>query len=59
MTLVGLAIAIAFTSLPAALLTLLSALIVDRAVIGREEDYLARRFGEDYHAYCRQVRRWS
>lgn len=58
MTLVGLAVALAFASLPATLLTLLSALIVERAVISREEAYLSRRFGEDYQAYCKQVRRW-
>lgn len=58
MTLVGLAVALAFASLPAALLTLLSALIIDHAVIGREEAYLSRRFGEDYQVYRRRVRRW-
>lgn len=58
MTLVGLAVALAFASLPAALLTLLSAFIVDRAVIRREEAYLSRRFGKDYQAYLRRVRRW-
>ena len=58
MTLVGLAVAIAFASLSAALLALLAALIVDRVVIGREEAYLARRFGEEYQAYCQRVRRW-
>ena len=58
MTLVGLAVAIAFASLSAALLAQLAALILDRVVIGREEAYLARRFGEEYQAYCRSVRRW-
>ena len=58
MTLVGLAVALAFASVPAALLTLLAALIVDRAVIQREEAYLQRRFGADYDAYRQQVRRW-
>jgi protein-S-isoprenylcysteine O-methyltransferase Ste14 len=28
------------------------------AVIGREEEYLRRRFGADYDAYTRLVRRW-
>lgn len=32
--------------------------IMDRIVISREEAYLARRFGEDYAAYRRRVRRW-
>lgn len=27
-------------------------------VIGPEERYLEREFGDDYRAYCRQVRRW-
>ena len=27
-------------------------------VIGREERYLERRFGETYRTYCRTVRRW-
>ena len=58
MTLVGLAVALAFASLPAAVLTMVTALIVDRMVIAREEAYLARRFGADYLSYCRSVRRW-
>lgn len=33
-------------------------IIMQRAVIGREEAYLARRFGEEYLAYRAQVRRW-
>jgi protein-S-isoprenylcysteine O-methyltransferase Ste14 len=32
--------------------------IIQRAVIGREEAYLGRRFGEDYRRYLTQVRRW-
>jgi protein-S-isoprenylcysteine O-methyltransferase Ste14 len=32
--------------------------IVQRSVIGREERYLRRRFGAEYDAYTRQVRRW-
>lgn len=58
MSLFGLAVALAFASLSVALLTLLAAMIVDRAVIRREEAYLARRFGEQYRAYCQRVRRW-
>lgn len=58
MTLVGLAVALAFASVPATVLTLLAALIVDRVVIRREEAYLQRRFGADYDAYRQQVRRW-
>ena len=32
--------------------------IVQRFVIAREERYLRRRFGAEYDAYTRQVRRW-
>jgi protein-S-isoprenylcysteine O-methyltransferase Ste14 len=32
--------------------------IVDRLVILPEERYLRRRFGDDYEAYTRRVRRW-
>ena len=58
MILVALAVALAFSSVAAALLTLLAALIVDRVVIRREEAYLTRRFGKDYLAYREKVRRW-
>ena len=33
-------------------------LIVQRFVIVPEEKYLRRRFGADYEAYARRVRRW-
>lgn len=42
----------AFISLPLVILA------VDRIVIAREEPYLERRFGDDYLAYKRRVRRW-
>jgi protein-S-isoprenylcysteine O-methyltransferase Ste14 len=32
--------------------------IIQRSVIGREEAYLVRRFGDDYQRYLSQVRRW-
>jgi protein-S-isoprenylcysteine O-methyltransferase Ste14 len=32
--------------------------IVQQVVIAREERYLRRRFGADYDAYARRVRRW-
>jgi protein-S-isoprenylcysteine O-methyltransferase Ste14 len=42
----------------AILLLPLVLIIVATQVIGREERYLARTFGEDYSEYCRRVRRW-
>jgi protein-S-isoprenylcysteine O-methyltransferase Ste14 len=32
--------------------------VVDRYVIAREERYLTAKFGDDYEAYRRRVRRW-
>jgi protein-S-isoprenylcysteine O-methyltransferase Ste14 len=41
------------------ILLLVPALVFIRvAVIAREEEYLRRRFGAEYEAYRRQVRRW-
>ncbi len=31
---------------------------VQVAIIAREEDYLAEKFGEEYGVYCQSVRRW-
>jgi protein-S-isoprenylcysteine O-methyltransferase Ste14 len=59
----GMALASAGTALTAGALwpiaTLVPALVaVDRGVIAREERHLERRFGADYAAYRRRVRRW-
>jgi len=41
------------------LVTLVAVLIVvDRAVIAREERYLERTFGDEYLDYKSRVRRW-
>ena len=40
------------------LVLLIPALAVVNALIEREEGYLARRFGSEYKAYCKRVRRW-
>lgn len=58
MALVCLGFALYFASVPAAALTLVAVLIIDRTVIRREEAYLARRFGADYPAYRLAIRRW-
>jgi protein-S-isoprenylcysteine O-methyltransferase Ste14 len=34
------------------------AYLLQRLVINREESYLEQKFGEDYLAYQRRVRRW-
>jgi protein-S-isoprenylcysteine O-methyltransferase Ste14 len=50
---------VALIPAPWAYLTLAIALVViDRGVIGREERYLGRRFGDDYGRYKAQTRRW-
>ena len=58
MALTSAGIAIFFESLAAAILLVLVVIAIDRFVIGREELYLERRFGEEYAAYRRKVRRW-
>ena len=42
----------------AILLLPLALFVIQREVIGREERYLERTFGEEYLAYKRRVRRW-
>lgn len=52
----GIGVALGNLWLPAMLP--LALLIVRYGVVAREEAYLARKFGEEYLAYTRQVRRW-
>lgn len=58
MALLSLGVALAFSSLPGILLSLVALVIIDRTVVTREEAYLERRFGPDYIAYTKRVRRW-
>ncbi len=51
-------IAVLRNSLWAILLLPLVLYVIQREVIGREERYLERTFGEEYLAYKRRVRRW-
>lgn len=51
-------IALLFASPAAGLLLLPVLAIMNFVVIRREEAYLLRRFGAEYDAYRRQVRRW-
>lgn len=58
MACLSLGFCIFFESIVAGLLVGGVAIFIDRFVIAREEAYLSRRFGSDYDAYKRQVRRW-
>lgn len=40
------------------LMTIPAAIVLDRVVIRREEEYLARKFGAVYLSYVKRVRRW-
>jgi protein-S-isoprenylcysteine O-methyltransferase Ste14 len=51
-------IAVLRNSLWAILLLPLVLIVIQREVIGREERYLERTFGEEYLAYKARVRRW-
>ena len=53
-----LSVAIGFESLGALILLLPAVIIIDRAVVRREEAYLSRRFGESYTTYKERVPRW-
>ena len=58
MTLLSIGVALIFSSFAGVGLSLLAAIIIDRAVIKREEAYLVRRFGAHYQSYAGGVRRW-
>ncbi len=51
-------IAVLRTSLWAILLLPLVLIVIQREVIGREERYLERTFGDEYLGYKGKVRRW-
>jgi protein-S-isoprenylcysteine O-methyltransferase Ste14 len=56
--LIYLGLTAAVDSLAALVLLPLCLVVVDRFVIAREERYLAAKFGPEYDAYRRKVRRW-
>ena len=58
LTMIYAGIAVLRNSLWAILLLPLMVLVIQREVIGREERYLERTFGEEYLDYKRRVRRW-
>lgn len=51
-------IALFFESIAALVLLAGVIVVMDRWVIEREEAYLARRFGDEFAAYRKRVRRW-
>jgi protein-S-isoprenylcysteine O-methyltransferase Ste14 len=53
-----LAAALIGNSLWVAIMAIPAVLITKKVVIDREEAYLARKFGDEYRAYCARVRRW-
>ena len=58
MALIYAGIATIANALWAVLLLPVALLVIRRGVIEREEDYLERKFGEEYLRYKAQVRRW-
>ena len=56
LVLTGLALAV--NSMAMAVMIAPWALVMRYGVIAREEHYLEGKFGEEYRAYCRRVRRW-
>ena len=58
LALLAIAFALFLNTWWAVLLRVPTLLIVQQLVIVPEERYLARRFGTEYEAYTRRVRRW-
>lgn len=58
MAVLALGVAGTLTSLPGAIGAVVAALLIDRFVIRREEEYLLRTFGHTYADYCIAVPRW-
>jgi protein-S-isoprenylcysteine O-methyltransferase Ste14 len=58
LALLSLAFALFFNTWWIAILLTPTVFLMNRLVIAREEAYLRRRFGAEYEAYCRKVRRW-
>lgn len=56
--LIHIGLALALNSLWALAMLMPCLMVVDRAVIAREERYLAARFGAEYDTYRKRVRRW-
>ncbi len=50
--------ALAARSVPALTFLPIALIVLERGVVEREEQYLERRFGDDYRAYLRDVPRW-
>lgn len=53
-----LGLACAFDNIWLVGLTVVLIAVLDVGVVRREERYLDAKFGDDYRAYCRNVRRW-
>ena len=58
MALAAAGVAVFFESLVAAVLLAGVIVVIDRWVVAREEAYLVRRFGDEFDAYRKRVRRW-
>jgi protein-S-isoprenylcysteine O-methyltransferase Ste14 len=58
LTLVSIGIGLAYDAIWVVVLALAAAIVIQKAVIDREEPYLERKFGSEYIAYKSRVRRW-